>query len=65
MSDGTRLQARQTVVNRAKSAERRGRDGDYPDVTDMPELGGGSASSEGCTLEGCRQIESIARNSEG
>ena len=64
-SGGTRLRARQTVVNRAISAERRGRDGDYPGVTDTPVLGGGSASSEGCPVEGCRQSAPIASNSEG
>ena len=64
-SGGTRLRARPTVGNRAKSAERRVLDGDGPGDTDKPVPDGGSASIEGCLVEGCRQIESIARNSEG
>ena len=41
-SGGTRLRARQTVGNRAKSVERRERDGDYPGETDTPVYDGGS-----------------------
>ena len=64
-SGGTRLQAQPTVGNRAKSAERPVLDGGGPGDTDKPGPGGGSALIEGCPVEGCCQIESMARKSEG